>query len=59
MDNPQVGIYIVNVQNESINLKKEKVMAKGKDTQKAVKKKSEKTLKEKRQEKKAKKANKI
>ena len=40
----------------NINSKKGDTMAKGQDKQKAVKKKSEKTLKEKRQEKKAKKS---
>jgi len=38
------------------NLNRRKIMAKGKNAQKSVKKKSEKTLKEKRAEKKAKKA---
>ncbi len=40
----------------NINLNKGDTMAKGQDKQKAVKKKSEKTLKEKRAEKKAKKS---
>jgi hypothetical protein len=42
----------------SVNPTQERIMAKGQDAKKAVKKKSEKTLKEKRTEKKQKKANK-
>ena len=41
--------------NISQTIAKGKIMAKGRDSQKAVKKKSEKSLKEKRKEKKAKK----
>jgi hypothetical protein len=41
--------------NISQTIAKEKIMAKGRNSQKAVKKKSEKSLKEKRKEKKAKK----
>ena len=51
-----MGIQSIGIFN--LTQTKEKIMAKGKDSQKAVKKKSEKTLKEKRSEKKDKKANK-
>lgn len=51
-----ISLSPTRIQCISYNLNKGDIMAKGKDVQKTVKKKSEKTLKEKRSEKKAKKA---